>query len=60
MDEGYEPREDDHLVEPMFEALRPHVHPPEMERPSRGDRVVIWTFPFAALVAGGLAWWLLR
>jgi len=52
MSAPYEPRENDHLVEPMFEALRG-----EPSAPRRGG-VLPWVIPLL-LGAALLGWWLL-
>jgi len=59
MEHGTGPRPDDHLVEPLFEALRPHAHPPEPEHPRRADRASLPLVGGLAVAALLLAWWLL-
>ena len=50
MPEEFEPRENDHLVEPMFEALR---KPADDEETTRGARGLLWFFVLAVVVIVG-------
>lgn len=59
MDPEHRPRENDHLVEPLFEALRPHAHPPEPEHAGRADRAALPLLPVLLGLGALLAWWLL-
>jgi hypothetical protein len=54
-----EPREHDHIVEPMFAALREHREQRALERPRRGSailRIFVW---LAIAAAGGATIWIL-
>ncbi len=54
MGEPYEPREHDHLVEPMFHALREEVPRAEEPRPARRGRFLLLGLPIVALAIWGL------
>ncbi len=57
MEDDHQPREHDHLVEPMYKALHDRGQGDPGDVPaadSRRDRVALWLLPLLGLAAWGM------